>query len=262
MTLIRTTTTAMAAAALVFAAATTGVAQQPVRVQKESPGDVVISRVDTVYITRVDTVWRDHMTPAAPPRVDTIRITMVDTVFQDVPMIPEPLRFYWGLGGGGSFPQQHLDPGLATGFNATLLAGWRGETMPWGLRIDATYDQLQGRTINGTRLDNASVISGMADATFDVPWGVGRSGLYLVGGVGVHRLSDFSFEREDFIPGEEAPDRPRFITESSTDFGVNAGLGLRFGMGRSNLFVEGRWVNVFRGDQDVRYIPVVLGITF
>ena len=270
MRLMRSTLTAMTAAALV--AVTAGIGSAQVRVQKEAGGEVTrdtlagnrgVMRVDTVYQTRIDTVIVDRTVV----RVDTVIRTVYDTVEVEVPMVAGG-RFYWGLGGGGAIPGDNLDNGFDTGFNATLLTGWQAYGSPWGVRLDATYNQLSGGTFSGVEFDDASVISGMLDATFDVPWGAAaRSGIYLLGGVGIHRIGGFDLDDEDVDDlldrnNDGEPDEPEIITESSTDFGVNAGLGFRFGVGGANLFLEGRWVNVFTEVNDTRMFPIVLGLTF
>lgn len=268
MRLIRSTLAALTTAALLVGVAGTGSAQ--VRVQKEAGGEVVrdtlagtVVRVDTVYTTRIDTLFVDRVTV----RVDTVTRIVYDTVEVEVPMVAGG-SMYWGLGGGGAIPGDNLDGGFDTGFNATLLTGWRAYGSPWGVRLDATYNQLSGGVISGVQMDDASVMSGMLDATFDVPWGAAaRSGVYLLGGVGIHRIGGFDIDSEDLDRlldrnNDGVPDEPEIITETSTDFGVNAGLGFRFGVGGASLFLEGRWVNVFTEFNDTRYFPIVLGITF
>lgn len=268
MRLMRSTLTAMTAAAML--AATAGIGSAQVRVQKEVGGEITrdtlagnVMRVDTVYTTRIDTVIVDRVTV----RVDTVTRVVYDTVEVEVPMVAGG-SFYWGLGGGGAIPGDNLEGGFDTGFNATLLTGWQAYGSPWGMRFDATYNQLSGGIINGVEMDDASVISGMLDATFDVPWGAAaRSGIYLLGGVGIHRIGGFDIDDEDIDDildrnNDGEPDEPEIILEPTTDFGVNAGLGVRFGLGGSSLFLEGRWVNVFTETNSTRLYPVVLGITF
>ena len=264
MRLIRSTLTACTAVALLAATAATSSAQ--VRVQKEMGGEVVrdtlagtVIRVDTIYTVRVDTIFVDRITV----RTDTVTVTVYDTVTREIPMVTGG-DFYWGLAGGGALPGENFENAFDAGFNASLLTGWRAYGSPWGVRLDAAYNQLSGGNVGGVEIDDASVISGMLDATFDVPWGAAaRSGVYLLGGLGIHRIGGFDIDDEDFdFNNDGNPDEPEFITQTSTDFGVNAGLGFRFGFGGASLFLEGRWVNVFTDVNDTRYYPITLGITF
>lgn len=262
MRIFSSTLTGLAAVALVGATDVIS-AQQPVRVRKEAGGQVVIRdtvvRVDTVTVTRVDTVTVDRVVT----RIDTVTVTQIDTVFRVRDFSLN--GFYWGVAGGGVFPADNLDEGFNTGWNASLLAGWRVGASPWGIRLDAVYNQLNGDEIGGFEVDGASVWGAMLDATFEIPpaMSFGSSGLYLLGGIGVHRLDDFDFDEEDFdIDGDAEIDEPEFLTESSTEFGVNAGLGFRFGFGRTSLLLEGRWVNMFTEGSDSNYFPVTIGFTF
>lgn len=270
MQLIRSALTTMAAGLILAGSATAGAAQVPVT--KESRGEVMPDtmesrgavvtdtlamlavRIDTVHVVRVDTITIDRITI----RTDTI--TLYDTVTRDVPMVAGG-KYYWGLAGGGAIPGDNLEDGFDAGFNVSALAGWRANGSPWGLRLDAAYNQLSGGTIGGSDADDASIMSGMLDATFDVPWGAAaQSGIYLLGGVGVHRIGEFDIDAEDI--DDDETDGQQIINAASTDFGVNAGLGFRFGVGNAALFLEGRWVNVFTETNDTRYYPVTLGITF
>jgi hypothetical protein len=266
MRIFSLTLTGMAAAA-VIGAATAASAQDPVRVRKEMGGQVVMRvdtialrvdtvALDTIFNTRVDTVQVDRIV------VQTDTVIRVDTVWRDPDFGLS--NYYWGLGGGGAFPDDNLTDGFDTGWNASLFAGWRLADLPWGIRLDAQYNQLAGETFGAVRVDDASVWSGMLDATFDVPTAAARSaGLYLLGGIGVHRLDDFDLDEEDFdIDGDGEIDEPEFLTESSTNFGVNAGLGFRFPVGGANLYLEGRWVNIYTEGTNSRYFPVTLGFMF
>ena len=122
-----------------------------------------------------------------------------------------------------------------------------------------------GETIGNVQFDEASTWGVMANTLLDFPWNPTRtSAFYLTGGVGLHGFSSFDIDEEDFrdLIDEEQVDETDIIRESSTDFGVNAGLGFRFGLGGVNLFLEGRWVNVFTEGTNSEFFPVVLGFTF
>jgi hypothetical protein len=49
---------------------------------------------------------------------------------------------------------------------------------------------------------------------------------------------------------------------STTKFGLNAGAGFDFKAGGAGLFIEGRFHDVFTEGEDVKFIPVTLGIRF
>ena len=250
----RRATMAAAAAVLTAAVATPSLAQVPV--QKERPtGTPQVVRVDTVYVdrttVRVDTVYR--------------RDTVQTEVVREVPIAPAGMSYYWGLGAGAAVPSQGLDNVFDTGYNASLLLGWRSNASPFGLRLEGSYNQFNGREFGAVQFDEASTWGVMANTVLDFPWNPTRtSAFYLTGGVGVHGFNSFDIDDEDFndLIGNDEIDETDIITESTTNFGVNAGAGLRFGVGGSSLFLEGRWVNVFTDGTDRRYFPITLGITF
>lgn len=57
----------------------------------------------------------------------------------------------------------------------------------------------------------------------------------------------------------EGNDAPTGLDESETDFGLKGGLGLTYMLGRVGLFAEGRIHHVFTSEEDIQYIPIVLG---
>lgn len=250
----RTTMAAAAAAAvLTAAAATPSSAQIPVTKERPTTTQTVV-RVDTVFVdrttTRVDTIWR----------TDTVQVE----VERQIPA-PTGMSYYWGLGAGATVPSDGLDNAFDTGFNGSLLLGWRSVANPFGLRLEGQYNQLNGKTIGGVTFDEASTWGVMANTVLDFPWNPTRtSAFYLTGGVGLHGFNSFDIDEEDLqgLIGNDRIDEADIIRESSTDFGVNAGVGLRFGVGRSNLFLEGRFVNVFADGADRRFFPITLGVTF
>jgi hypothetical protein len=260
MRIFSSTLTGLAAAALLGVTAVSS-AQDPVRVRKEAGGQIIL-RVDTIVrvdtVTRVDTVSR--VVDRIVTRVDTV--TVIDTVMLERSL---GLRgFYWGVNGGANFPSDNFDDAFDTGWSAGLMTGWRVGDSPWGIRLDGSYNQLNGTDFFGGEFDDASIWSGMLNATFDIPPAMmGRSGIYLTSGIGIHGLSDFDFDEEDFdIDGDGEIDEMEVFDDASTEFGYNVGLGFRFGIGRTALLLEGRFVNIFTEGSDSRFFPVTLGFVF
>jgi len=57
----------------------------------------------------------------------------------------------------------------------------------------------------------------------------------------------------------EGNDVPAGFDESETDFGFNGGLGLTYMPGHIGLFAESRFHHVFTSEEDIQYIPIVVG---
>ena len=138
----------------------------------------------------------------------------------------------------------------------TALGGleWLPEGRSYGLRLDGAYnrfctaacDEAGGDLDVRFRFLNAN-LSGLAE----LPFG-GESNLrpYVLAGVGLY---NYKLEGDDVPAG---------LDESETDFGLNGGLGLTYSLGQVGLFAEGRFHNVFTSEEDIQYIPVLVGARF
>jgi len=251
---------AVAAAALLGLAATAE-AQTPTRripVSKDrTPVDTMPARRDTVTVYRTDTV--------TVYRTDTVTVreqVSTGVVATETPLVNLPGPFYFQLGGGASMPQQTLDDFFDTGFNVTGSVGWQPVNSALGFRLDGTYDKWAGEDIDiggsEVRLSDASVFSALANATLNLPFGnrANGSGFYLLGGGGVHFFNDFADMQANGEPIGEADE------DTSTDFGLQGGAGLRFGWGRAALFVESRYHHIFTEGERTNFVPITLGLTF
>ena len=154
--------------------------------------------------------------------------------------------WYFNLGAGASIPMGDFDDSYGTGFNVTGSAGWHPTTSAFGIRFDVGYDRLNGEDPPGTvpMLQDASIFSGLGEVTLRIPRALGLNP-YFVGGGGVYRFSDYGGS-----------------SESQTEWGWNAGGGLRFGWGFTSLFVEARYMSVGTPADRAEWVPIILGITF
>jgi hypothetical protein len=182
--------------------------------------------------------------------------------------------FNVGIHGGANFPQNRINDFYEPGLNVGGHLGWDPIGSPLGLRLNLSWNRLNGRdiantTINNIRyeadLANADLYSGFADAKVRLPI-FGRSnllsGLYAVGGAGVTYFRNFNqFGATTGTTGGQSVIRT-FNAEDVTRFALNGGGGLSWGIGGVALFVEGRYVRVFTANQDTDYVPVTIGLSF
>jgi|GEM_PF-1075934 len=173
-------------------------------------------------------------------------------------------RGFWvGVGGGASIPVGNLhDGGYDTGWNVTVPIGWQSASTPWGLRLDLSYNRLNGSTIASVpvnvTLSDANLWSGELDLTLQFPFGRSGSSFYLMGGGGIHHFTDVGSDN-----GAAVIDGTALSSNgdnSLTKAGVNGGLGLNFGFGRAKLFLESRFVSVFTEGKNSNYVPIILGV--
>ena len=184
---------------------------------------------------------------------------------------------YFGLAAGANFPQNNINNVYDPGINAGAQLGWDPVNGPIGLRLNLTYNQLNGRrdvlatTPTGARLEqdlpDADLWSAFADTKLRLPFGRflgATSGLYGVGGVGLTQFRNYqSFQAQTGTTTGGSvvninPDGGRNVTR----FAINGGGGISWGLGAVSLFAEGRYVRVFTQGRDTDYVPVTIGLSF
>ena len=153
----------------------------------------------------------------------------------------------------GEFADQS-GPGAQTG-GGTALAGveWLPEGRSFGLRLDGAYnrfctevcDDAAGDLDVRFRFLNA-ILSGIAA----LPLGASEFRPYLLGGVGLYNYK---------LEGDDVPDG---FNDSENDFGLSAGLGMTYTLGQVGIFAEGRFHNVFTSEEDIQFIPILVGARF
>ena len=163
--------------------------------------------------------------------------------------------FYIGIAGGAVMPQGTFDDFFDTGFNISVPMGWQRPLSPLGLRLDLSYNRFNAASLTDTpvEFDDATEWSALLDAKVKLPFGQAdltqpvhrRSGVYLLGGGGIHRFTDFGTDAND-----------------ETAFGLNGGAGIEWGWGMNTVFLEARYISAFTDQDNTTYIPIVLGITF
>jgi hypothetical protein len=149
------------------------------------------------------------------------------------------------LGGGVGIPLGTYDDVVKMGWEGTAGVSFQPHGFPLGIQVDGSYAQFSDETpldiknqlIYGTA--NVSYRFGSSPGTRFVP--------YLVGGLGVYHSKGIG---DDAFGG------------STTKPGMNLGAGFDFGAGSTGLFVEARWHNVFVDGDNLKFLPITLGIRF
>jgi hypothetical protein len=157
----------------------------------------------------------------------------------------------FGLGGGAVIPTGSMADLNSTGWSAMAVARLKPPVAPLGLQVDAFYTRLG---LEGGVDGHSRIIGGTANAVFAFPGGPARP--YLLGGVGV-------YNGQTSIDGLGS-------SESQTKFGLNAGAGFDFGLGKASLFADARFHAILKGGVDSEtleettafMIPVTVGLRF
>jgi len=252
-----------------------------------SKGETVAApRVDT--LVRVDTVTRVDTVVSAPIH-DTVTVfRTVDTTTQTAagtlapPMVVRRYSngFYIGIGGGATMPTGGIRDAYDRGYNVSVPIGWDSQTGPLGLRLDLTYDQMHARsslratdntpTAVGLTTVNPQIWSAMADLKLRLPFSGqfagATTGFYVIGGVGGHYLRNYGSTFAVTNPSTNINDEGLQASSLNNNgslwrFGANAGGGISFGLGSTELFVESRYVRIFTSAQRTNYVPIVVGLS-
>jgi hypothetical protein len=165
-----------------------------------------------------------------------------------VPLEAQQRPISIGLAGGVSLPQGDLADGVNTGWHALGTIALSTLMQPLGLRLDVAYNRFEFSAAGGEGEGadgNQSVGSATLNATYRLPMTNSPMSPYLISGLGAYRTEC------SLAVGCEA----------TTKFGWNAGLGTKLFVGFRS-FVEARYHRTKRGDRQVSYFPLTLGVMF
>jgi len=234
-----------------------------------------ITRADSlnrIEQMRRDSIMRDSTARAdsmkRPPDTTTKTTTTSDTI--RTPVAPTMSSesygmrrsgWYLGLGAGPNVPTGAVNDFYKTGFNVEVPIGYQPVSSPLGFRIDLGYSRFNGRDAGTNGLtaqpDDPNIWSATANLTLDLmKFGQDRRGaLYLVGGGGVFRFTDFfNTDRSDNDVSSAFEGSP--VTKG----GLTGGAGLALPVGGASLFVESRYTTAYTQGEETRWVPVVIGL--
>ena len=213
-------------------------------------------------IARDSAARADSIARAKPPAptTDTIRSPVTPTMSSESYGIRRG-GWYLGLGGGPNIPTGAVNDFYKPGFNVTVPIGYQPLNSPLGFRVDLGYSRFNGRSAGTNGLtaqpDDPNIWSATANLTLDlVRFGESKRGaLYLVGGGGVFRFTDFvNTDRSDNDVSSAFEGSP--VTRG----GLTGGAGLALPIGGASLFVESRYTSAYTKGEETRWVPVVIGL--
>jgi len=225
-----------------------------------SKGEVVPAHVDTVYVTRYDTIRVDNTIV----RVDTVTVTPPAPVV--VPDVDGPM--FWGVYGGTTWPWGNIDRVYTNGFHFGGVLGWESQTSPIGLRLDGAMNQI-GREAGFSTINAGSGTPLMLYLAGDLkvkPLNFGGWALYGIGGVNYNRykriaLASTAGSNCDFTVRGACYQNAN-NTSWSDKFGFNFGAGLDFHIGSQDMFLEGRYMAIQANGARSWSLPVSLGVRY
>jgi hypothetical protein len=266
-----------------------------------SKGEVDLPpRVDTVYVTRYDTV-----------RVTDI-VVRVDTVVmrQPVPYTPPRILndWFWSLYAGASAPISDMDNLYSNGYHFGIAGGWDPRDSWFGARASLAYGQF-GRDAGFPIFAFDPVLDGdelLFDDDFNrgtpsmwqfaldlkAKWPVGGWTPYLLGGLGFNTYNNLAtvadaedldvvfdqeddvlrFEndtfcrRDDDVELDDIGTGDNFscfrLPDDNTEFSWSFGIGSDFHIGSQDMFFEWRFNPVATHGDWSWFMPISLGVRF
>jgi hypothetical protein len=158
----------------------------------------------------------------------------------------------FSLGGGVGVPLGTFDDEAKLGWHGLAAVSFVPSGWPVGIQIDGQYQQfsLDDAAFPGFSGLKNRFIMGTGNIVFKFKTSEESTFRpYLIGGGGVYNSKvTGSDDPGDVLPGGE------------TKFGINAGAGFDFKAGAIGLFVEGRFHDVFTSGENLKFIPITLGI--
>jgi opacity protein-like surface antigen len=239
--------------------------EQRINISKGEVAPVV--RIDTVYVTRYDTVRVDNTIV----RVDTVTVTQTVPVYAT-----RGPAFYWGLLGGLDKPVDNIDRVYATGWHLGTVLGYEPAKTFVGYRLGLNFTRMNPE--DAFSAANVGDSPKLITLNGDVKWnffGGQRWGLYGLTGLAYHRYKDMATVSD--IDESTPPDDPcDFFTPSGDNdscfvnakdewrnkFGWNLGGGMDFMFGRTSMFIEASAQALQAQDERTWRVPVSLGFRF
>jgi hypothetical protein len=237
-------------------------------VAKESPGEVVPPRVDTVTVYKTDTLRLRS--------VDTVRttntVTRIDTVVQTVNLTPKMIGgVYFGLAGGVAIPAGAIRTVNNTGALGQFQVGWQGLKSWIGARFDGSYTQYSENSNYADLGAKPDLWNFNLDLKLDIPVGAHWFGggaqfaPYLIGGGSYVYYRNLRMQLEEGLRGGVGPQNALVAGGANNwehNWGWNAGGGLGWHIGRSEVFVESRAIYFSHGDQFSKswHVPIAFGV--
>lgn len=155
----------------------------------------------------------------------------------------------FALGGGVGIPLGTFDDAVKTGWHGLAAVSFVPNGWPVGIQIDGQYQQYK---FDGSTSLKDRLIMGTGNIVFKFKSSEeSRVRPYLIGGGGVYN-----------VKATGTNDLGTLVEGGVTKFGLNAGAGFDFKAGSVGLFLEGRFHDVFTSGENLKFIPITLGIRF
>jgi hypothetical protein len=147
-----------------------------------------------------------------------------------------------GVSLGAAIPVGDFADVYNTGYNATVSLGFNSVGTPLGIRVDGMFNNFSSRDDLLVERPDYRILGANANLVYALP-GTGIRP-YLIGGAGI-------YGQKPDVSG----------AKTTTDFGLNGGIGAAFPLSGFTTFIEARFHHIM-SDEATQFIPVTFGISF
>lgn len=146
-----------------------------------------------------------------------------------------------GIAAGATVPIGDLGDATSTGFHVLgTLAVSGTAASPLGFRVDGMYNSLSGKSSG----PDVTMWTVNGNLVYAFPGGLTATP-YLIAGAGWYNTK-----------------ADQSGAESTSDLGINGGIGARFALSGFSTFAEVRFHNIFSDPNSSQVIPLTFGILF
>jgi opacity protein-like surface antigen len=170
--------------------------------------------------------------------------------------IEKPFQF--GFGGGATVPVGDAGDALKSGWHGTAIFRFNLPGSPIDIRGLASYRHFNLDPGTAGSDGSSKILSGLGNIAYKIPF-AGPVKPYITAGIG-------AFNVKTSYDAAGVPD-----PASTTEFGIDVGAGVEFGLMGLSGFVEAKFENVYTNegfnpavtqDIDTQMIPVTFGVFF
>jgi Outer membrane protein beta-barrel domain len=155
-----------------------------------------------------------------------------------------------GVSGGMSVPMGDLSDSFDAGYNVAGHVYFKPSTMKLALRGDVSYDSWKGKGSNSVVDAKLSALGVTGNGIFYVGESTAAMRPYLLVGGGMYRTKSTTT-----VANIES-------SSTSTDPGIQGGVGLSFALSGFSTFLEAKYVNVFGDNDSYNFVPISFGVRF
>jgi hypothetical protein len=151
-----------------------------------------------------------------------------------------------GIGGGAAIPVGKLGDSQGTGLNGIVALALGVAELPIGVRFDGIYNTFSHKSAQTGSPNDFRIAGVLGNFIYAFPGTSAKT--YVIAGGGLYNTKvDVSGSK------------------SENHFGLNAGLGMTFGLGPIASFLESRYHFVSRDPAQggvIHFVPITLGLMF